>query len=177
MNAAESLLSVGRDDAFALECGEEKITYSELRQAVSRAADAWHTLGLKPEGRTVIFANDGIDWGIAYLGAIWAGGVAIGVNPRLSLTDFGAILRDSEISYVWTNPEFAPALDQLCGTLDEPPQVVASGNNPGCIDWSALLSAARYAAPVPREEESPALWIGTSGATGTSKGVSIRNAW
>jgi acyl-coenzyme A synthetase/AMP-(fatty) acid ligase len=171
MNAAESLLSVGRDDAFALECGEEKITYSELRQAVSRAADAWHTLGLKPEGRTVIFANDGIDWGIAYLGAIWAGGVAIGVNPRLSLTDFGAILRDSEIGYVWTNPELAPALAQLAGTLDTPPQVVVAGDNPGCIDWSAVQSSAHYAAPVPREEESPALWIGTSGTTGTSKGV------
>ena len=37
MNAAECLLSAGADAAVALECGDRRVTYAELRAAVPRA--------------------------------------------------------------------------------------------------------------------------------------------
>ena len=48
-----------------------------------------------------------IDWVIAYLGAIWAGGVAIGVNPRLAPADLAPILTDSEVRFVWCDDDDA----------------------------------------------------------------------
>ncbi|MGB0129243.1 MAG: AMP-binding protein, partial [Rhodocyclaceae bacterium] len=101
MNAAECLLSVGADAAIALECADERLSYAALRAAVRRSAGAWRELGLLPGDRVIVFAPDGIDWVIAYLGAIWAGGVAIGVNARLPMADLGPILADGEVRFVW----------------------------------------------------------------------------
>jgi len=41
MNAAAYLLATGQANASALECGAERLTYGELRDAVARAAGAW----------------------------------------------------------------------------------------------------------------------------------------
>ena len=38
MNAAETLLSTGKDDAIALVCGDDALTYAQLRERVARTA-------------------------------------------------------------------------------------------------------------------------------------------
>ncbi len=170
MNAAECLLSVGADAAVALECGDERVTYAALRAAVARAAGAWKALGLAPGARAIVFAPDSPDWVIAYLGAIWAGGVAIGVNPRLGLADLAPIVTDSEVRFIWCEPESAAAVAGLAATLPAPPTVVTAG--PGAhADWTATLAAAGAIAADAMPDEEPALWIGTSGTTGVPKGV------
>lgn len=170
MNAAECLLSVGADDAVALECGDGRITYASLRDAVRRAAGAWRALGVATGTRVVIFAPDSIDWVIAYLGVIWAGGVAIGVNPRLALADLGPIVGDSEVRYVWCEADAAPGIGVLAGTLQAAPAVIAPGGSDG-HDWAAALRASQGIDACARADDDPALWIGTSGTTGIPKGV------
>jgi len=170
MNAAECLLSVGPDEATALECGADRITYRELRDSVRRAAGAWRELGLKVGERVIVFAPDSIEWVIAYLGAMWAGGVAIGVNPRLGLSDLAAILADSEVSYLWCEVDAAAGVVAMTSTLPTPPAVVSTEGDAG-IAWAAALAGAAEIEPIQAVEESPALWIGTSGTTGIPKGV------
>jgi acyl-coenzyme A synthetase/AMP-(fatty) acid ligase len=170
MNAAQRLLQAGADDAVALECGEDRITYGELRTAVARAGGAWRALGVAAATRVIVFAPDSIDWVIAYLGVIWAGGVAIGVNPRLGLGDLGPIVNDSEVRYIWCEADAAPGVAILARTLEAAPVVVAAG----CAearDWRAELAGAAPIAALARDHEDPALWIGTSGTTGIPKGV------
>jgi acyl-coenzyme A synthetase/AMP-(fatty) acid ligase len=170
MNAAECLLAVGAERAVALECGERRITYAALREAVPRAAGAWQRLGLTTGERVVVFAPDSDDWVRAYLGAMWAGGVAIGVNPHLPLSDLGPILADSEVRYVWCEPDAAGPLCALAQSLPDGPVVVAPGGG-DALDWTAAVAAAVPVEPVRRSDEDPALWIGTSGTTGIPKGV------
>jgi acyl-coenzyme A synthetase/AMP-(fatty) acid ligase len=170
VNAAECLLSVGADDAVALECGDARITYSTLREAVRRAAGAWRALGVAAGTRVIMFAPDSIDWVIAYLGVIHAGGVAIGVNPRLALADLGPIVNDSEVRYVWCEADAAPGIVILASTLPAMPAVVALGGGEG-HDWAAALRAAAAIDACARADDDPALWIGTSGTTGIPKGV------
>ncbi len=170
MNAAQWLLSVGADAAVALECGERRITYAALRAAVAHAAGAWRALGVASGARVAVFAPDSDDWVIAYLGAIWAGGVAIGINPRLALTDLGPILADSEVRYVWCEADVAAPVATLAKTLPEPPMVVAPGGGAGS-DWTRALGEAYSIDAVSVPDEEPALWIGTSGTTGRPKGV------
>jgi acyl-coenzyme A synthetase/AMP-(fatty) acid ligase len=171
MNAAECLLSVGADAAIALECADERLSYAELRAAIGRAAGAWRELGLLPGDRVVVFAPDGIDWVTAYLGAIWAGGVAIGVNARLPMADLGPILADGEVRFVWAGLAEAPAVAGLARTLPLPPEVVAANAVAGCADWRHAYKAASPMPALDRDDDDPALWIGTSGTTGTPKGV------
>ena len=125
---------------------ERKISYGDLRTAVARAAGAWLALGLKTGDRVVVFAPDGIEYVTAYLGAIWAGGAAIGVNPRLPLADLAPILTDSEVRFIWSAPDQASGLQALAATL---PQVltVVTDNAAG---WRAACAGATVAPPVMR---------------------------
>jgi len=170
MNAAERLLSGGAARSVALECGDERIDYGTLRDAVRRSGGAWRVLGIGPGTRVVIFARDSIDWVVAYLGVIWAGGVAIGVNPRLPAADLAPILVDSEVRFIWCDADDAAALCTLAASLPVPPVVVANGGNEG-IDWPNALGAATPIEACERRNDDPVLWIGTSGTTGAPKGV------
>ena len=169
MNAAHTLLQTGAAQAVALECGEETLTYDALRRSVRKAAGAWQELGLRPGGRVMVLAPDSIDWVVAYLGAIWAGGVAIGVNPRLAIAELAPIVSESEVSFVWCEAESVPLLRPLLAELALPTVLLASG--PGESAWAGQLARAPEIEPVLQDEEAPALWIGTSGTTGVSKGV------
>ena len=83
LNAA-ALLLAGHDPAHgALACGDERMNYGELVRAVARAASAWRALGVGPGDPVALQVSDGIDGVVAHLGAIWAGGVAVFVNPRM----------------------------------------------------------------------------------------------
>jgi acyl-coenzyme A synthetase/AMP-(fatty) acid ligase len=165
MNAAEYLLAVGRDDKVAIEAGGERISYRELRESVARAGAAWRARGLAADERVLVFAPDSIGWVIAYLGAIWAGGVAVGLNSRLFERELTAILHESGARFAWCTSEAAPLLTRLAQGAPRPP---------GTVIDTDFLAAARCANPipaVPRADDDAALWIYTSGTTGLPKGV------
>ncbi len=165
MNAAEYLLATGRDEAIAIESDDARISYRELRDAVARAASAWRTLGLAPDDRVLVFAPDSIDWVIAYLGAIWAGGVAVGLNSRLFERELTSILHESGARFAWCTPEAAPLLERLAQGAALPPRPIVDA------DFRAAARRAAPTPPAPRADEDMALWIYTSGTTGVPKGV------
>ncbi|MBI3140819.1 MAG: AMP-binding protein [Rhodocyclales bacterium] len=165
MNAAETLLAEGQAERTAIECGTESITYGALRQAVRRAAGAWRALGLGENERVLVFAPDGIDWVVAYLGAMWAGGVAVGLNSRLFEKELGAILAESGARFIWCDAASVPLLERLCAVVERPPQIVPNGS------WQGRLAGAPEPAPAQRGREDPVLWIYTSGTTGLPKAV------
>ncbi|NMG46273.1 AMP-binding protein [Aromatoleum toluvorans] len=167
MNAAEILLSVGVDTAIAIECEDRRVTYADLRDRVRRSAQAWQAVGLGTGDRVIVFAPDSDDWAVAYLGAIWAGGVAIGVNPRLSMPELAPLLKECEARFVWCEPNLAQDLRGLVATVPGGPAVVSGGES----DWTRALADAEGIDAVQLDAEDPALWIGTSGTTGTPKGV------
>ena len=169
LNAAQTLLLAGAAQDTALECEVERLSYAALRQRVSQAAGAWRELGLCQGERVMVLAPDSIDWVIAYLGVIWAGGVVLGVNPRLALTELAPIVCESEVRFIWCETDAAAGLAQLVGGRDATPRLVVGG--PGASPWALRMAAAREIDAVLQDEDAPALWIGTSGTTGVSKAV------
>ncbi|HET8744001.1 MAG TPA: AMP-binding protein [Ramlibacter sp.] len=163
MNAAETLLAAGCDDDLALQCGEQRITYRVLRRLVRQNAGAWQARGLRPGERVFVLAPDGIDWVVTYLGVIWAGGVAVGVNPRLSAAELEAIVADSEPRFAWCEGDVAGTVEGMSRV-----DVMVVRNDAA---WAAEVAAASPAPVVKRDAEDPVLWVGTSGTTGTPKGV------
>jgi acyl-coenzyme A synthetase/AMP-(fatty) acid ligase len=165
MNAAEYLLATGESGATALECGAECLNYGELRTAVGRAAGAWRARGLGLGDRVLVFAPDGIAWAIAYLGVIWAGGVAVGLNSRLFERELSVVLSESGARFIWCNESSRALLERLLAGVADPPQLVIDAQ------WSESLSVIE---PVPAAElpdDAPAIWIYTSGTTGVPKAV------
>ena len=113
----------------------------------------------------LVFAPDSIDWAIAYLGAIWAGGVGVGLNSRLFERELTAILAESGARFVWCSPESVPRLEQILERIPFPPALITSE------EFSRRVARAT---PVPAAERSAtdaALWIYTSGTTGMPKAV------
>jgi acyl-coenzyme A synthetase/AMP-(fatty) acid ligase len=165
MNAAAYLLATGQGGASALECGAERLTYAELRDAVARAAGAWRARGLAQGERVLVFAPDGIAWVIAYLGAIWAGGVAVGLNSRLFERELSVVLSESGARFIWCNESSRALLERLLANIAAPPQLVIDA------EWSEGLPAAGPVAAAELPDNAPALWIYTSGTTGVPKAV------
>ena len=136
MNAAAYLLATGQAGASALECGAERLTYGELREAVARAAGAWRARGLAQGERVLVFAPDGIAWVVAYLGAIWAGGVAVGLNSRLFERELSVVLSESGARFIWCSESARALLERLLANIAAPPQLVIDA------EWSKNLPAA-----------------------------------
>lgn len=165
MNAAGYLLFAGADEAIALECGKMRISYGELRVAVRRAAGAWRARGLGQGERVLVFAPDGIEWVIAYLGAIWAGGVAVGLNSRLFEKDLRVVLNESGARFIWCSAGSQALLGGLLAGASEAPRIIVDS------DWAAGLGEASQILAHDQPEDAPALWIYTSGTTGIPKAV------
>jgi acyl-coenzyme A synthetase/AMP-(fatty) acid ligase len=165
VNAAAYLLATGEAGATALECGAERLSYGELRAAVERAAGAWRARGLEPGERVLIFAPDSIAWIIAYLGTIWAGGVAVGLNSRLFERELSIVLAESGARFIWCNESSRAVLERLLANVANPPQLVIDAG------WSADLAAANTVPAAELAEDAPALWVYTSGTTGVPKAV------
>jgi len=165
VNAAAYLLATGQAGATALECGAERMTYDELRNAVGRAAGAWRARGLKQGERVLVFAPDGIAWVIAYLGTIWAGGVAVGLNSRLFERELSIVLSESGARFIWCNESSRVLLERLLAGIANPPQLVID------VEWSASLSTFDPVAAAELPDDAPAIWIYTSGTTGLPKAV------
>jgi acyl-coenzyme A synthetase/AMP-(fatty) acid ligase len=165
MNAAEALLSAGDSARTALECGDARISYGELRDAVARAAAGWRRLGLGTGDRVLVFAPDSIDWVVAYLGAMWAGGIAVGLNSRLFDKDLGVVLDDSGARFVLCDEPGLKTLTRLGREDARAPRIVT------IAEARALWRSVAPRAPEQRAEDSPAFWIYTSGTTGVPKGV------
>ena len=165
MNAAAYLLATGHSSATALECGAERLTYGELRDAVVHAAGAWRAHGLRQGERVLVFAPDGIAWVIAYLGAIWAGGVAVGLNSRLFERELSVVLSESGARFIWCNESSRALLQRLLANIGDPPQLIIDA------EWSAGLMAAAAIPAAELAEDAAALWVYTSGTTGLPKAV------
>lgn len=158
MNAARLLLGEHDPSRVALMCGPDEVTYGELRARVARAASAWRSFGVVPGDRVAIKLPDNPEWVTAYLGAIWAGGVAVAVNPRIPADEWRYIVGEAGFRCLLAEPG------------DEAPsgfngRVIAQG------DWLRAAASAPPMAPQPMGDDAPAFWSHSSGTSGPPKAV------
>jgi long-chain acyl-CoA synthetase len=163
--------------------GGRSLRYAELDPRTKRVAALLGLLGAKKGDRVGIVSENCPEWGIAYLGIVRAGCVAVPI-----LTDFTAeqtenILRHSDSGFVFTSKRFAAKLDLA---------KAETGSRAGRIvlaveDLSVLCAPAALAVPSTAALDaaadafvSPELCadevaeiVYTSGTTGLSKGVML----
>jgi acyl-coenzyme A synthetase/AMP-(fatty) acid ligase len=157
-NGAELLLAGHPDEDLALECRGQSLSRAALRQRVACAATVWRARGLRPGARVAVQLPDGPDWAVAWLGALWAGGVAVGVNPRIPAPEWRYILEQAQFEVIVAESAEAtpPPWRARVITLDEGRRAVAQ---------------ARPSAPERRAAEAPAFWVHSSGTSGRPKAV------
>jgi acyl-coenzyme A synthetase/AMP-(fatty) acid ligase len=158
MNAAAILLGNGSPQHPALVGGGECVTYNALRDAVARAASVWRQRGVAPGDRVAIKLPDGSVWVSAFLGTMWAGGVAVAVNPRIPADEWQFILGDAGFRFI------------LAESHDDAPAAYRER----VVTVTEFLRDALGAAPIgtrSMDAEAPAFWTHSSGSSGRPKAV------
>ena len=158
INAAALLLADHDAQRTALRCGEETVSYGALRDSVARAASVWRSRGVGPGDRVAIKLSDGCDWVSAFLGAIWAGGVAVAVNPRIPEAEWHYILDEAGFSAI-----LAESLDGTPSPWRE--RVLLQDH------WRRAVAQATAVAPEAMDPGAPAFWCHSSGTSGKPKAV------
>jgi benzoate-CoA ligase len=169
MNAAEHLLgaaALARHGArTALIGGDESVTYAQLAARTARSAAALGALGVRPGDRVLLMMRDSAEFAAAWLGAVHAGAVAVGVNSKLSDTDVRHIASDSGAKLALIEDVFFAER----GGLSAHVRLIGSD------DWRALVRSSPQAAPFDGTPDSPALMLYSSGTTGRPKGIVHRH--
>jgi acyl-coenzyme A synthetase/AMP-(fatty) acid ligase len=170
MNAAEFLLGQAalarHADRTALVCGEHSLTYGALAAEVARASNALRSLGVAPGDRILLLLRDSPEFAGAWLGAVHAGAVAIGLNTKLKEVDYRSMVEDSAARLVIADDALTPAMGALASELAQSRRLVSARS------WAERVAqAGPQAQPHPARDEDPAFWLFSSGTTGRPKAI------
>src|SRR5262245_53638177 len=107
-------LSEGRGGKVAIECGDERVTYSALAERVNRVGNALRAaLDVRPEERVVLLLLDTPVFHAVFFGAIKIGAVPIPVNTLWKTPDYRHVLKDSRARVAIVSEELLPKIEAI----------------------------------------------------------------
>lgn len=166
-------------DHEAVVTDDRRLTYTQLREEVRRAAAAMIDLGIGAGDRVAIWSPNTWHWVVAALATTYAGGVVVPLNTRYTASEATDILARTAAPLLITAGKFLGA--DRAGDLDRSAlaalrEIVRIPIDAGDGTWDEFVArgtdleaADARAAAVQPDDVSDILF--TSGTTGRSKGV------
>jgi long-chain acyl-CoA synthetase len=168
--------------------GWETLTWRQTGERVRAIACGLLSLGLVPEGRCAILSSTRIEWILADLGILCAGGATTTIYPASTVDECVYILRDCEAAFVFAEGD--AWLERLASRRSDLPNVKSvilfdgpGGEDGWAIPLAGLESRGRaHEAAHPEAYEAAVRSVGanslatliyTSGTTGQPKGVEL----
>jgi len=169
MNLARILDDTARahPDRPAVRLDDLTLTYRQLSDLSTRAADWLHEHGVAPGDRVGIMLPNIAQFPVLYYGVLRAGGTVVPMNPLLKAREIEHYLGDSGAKLVFsTSPE------ATVGAAAVGAQAVAVDADT-FTEIAARPSSSEIAA---RADDDTAVILYTSGTTGTPKGAELTHA-
>lgn len=164
----------------ALKFDSEQVNYLEYRDWTSRVARLLVARGVAPGDRVALMAGNSLEWAVAAVGIIRAGGVLVPMNPRLVAGEVRSFLDEAAVRLVVAEGAFDAILKEAAELGDgfdvidtaEVSVLRADGpDSPADADSAGGTGAFR----LDRDQNEPVAVLFTSGSTGRSKGVICTN--
>ena len=178
-NLAQHLLAANRQraakPAFIDDLGT--LSYGQLEDRVRRLAASLRALGIRREERVLLLMQDGNDWPVSFLGALYAGIVPVAVNTLLTADDYAYMLEHSRAQAVLVSGALLPALASAMTRSDHEVQKVIVSHpiaplQPSEVEFEAFVQAQPpLAKPAATGPDDPGFWLYSSGSTGRPKGT------
>ncbi|MGD9531012.1 benzoate-CoA ligase family protein [Pseudonocardia sp.] len=170
----------GRAGRVAIRHPRGTLTYAELEAEVRRVAAGLVALGVRPEERVMLVMVDDVELLTGILGAMHMGAVAVPCSTMLTGRELATLLVDSRARALLGSHEFTASVETAAADAPDLRHVVLTGDTAPSTPaenhtWEALRGHGEIDA-YPTWDESPALWLYTSGTTGTPKGAMHRHA-
>ncbi|MEN7342621.1 MAG: acyl-CoA ligase (AMP-forming), exosortase A system-associated [Pseudomonadota bacterium] len=167
----------GQNDALALADKRVRLSYAELKKAVSDFAHGLLHIGLARGDRVAIFLPKNVNNVIAMFGATAAGGTMVPVNPVLKAAQVQHILTDAGATvFVTSNDRLKLMADALADCEDLRTVIVTNddaqppeGANYEVITWASLNTETTESHATIDTDVAALMY--TSGSTGRPKGV------
>ncbi len=178
-NFAQHLLALneGRAAKAAFVDDSGTLTYGQLQDRVRRVAAGLRSLGIRREERVLLLMQDGNDWPVSFLGAMYAGLVPVAVNTLLTADDYAYMLENSRAQAVLVSGTLLPTITAaMTRSEHEVGRVIVSRPvaplHPNEVDLETFVQGhPALAKPAATHGDDPGFWLYSSGSTGRPKGT------
>lgn len=152
-----------------IESGSQK-TWREFTERAVKLAGALLSLGLKRDDRVAALTRNSDVHLKYYLATIWAGGIFVPLNTRLTSHEISRLLGDCGAKIVVADDHTYTKLDEL----SKPKHTIFTGKGytpDGCLEHESFLKSGKPATDINRGGEDMAMILYTGGTTGQPKGA------
>ena len=156
----------------ALLCGTEALTWRSLTDRSARLAGVLQALGLQRGESVAMLADSCLEYFEFHFGVLWAGGMMVPLNTRLSDPELNEILSDARAQILIAAEPYLGRARELAESCESLRLIEIDGES-DAENYHELVKEQPPIDDVEQDSSEVAALIYTGGTTGRAKGVAL----